>query len=271
MRYGFVIPMGDPRTVAGLAREAEETDWDGVFTWDGIYAGDTIPVYDPWVVMAGMAMVTDRIRIGAVLTPLSRRRPWKVARETVTLDHLSNGRLVLPVGLGAVDTFGKVGEETDRRTRAELLDESLAILNGLWSGEPFRFDGKHYHLDEMTFLPRPMQEPRIPIWVAGRWGSERSMRRVITCDGILTEGLGVEQIPEMIAYVSEHRALTIPFDVVTEGETPGDDPERAAEMIRPLARAGVTWWLETRWSEPNTPEDIRKRIRQGPPRSGESR
>ncbi|HEV2107689.1 MAG TPA: LLM class flavin-dependent oxidoreductase [Thermomicrobiales bacterium] len=265
MRYGVVIPAGDPRTVAGLAREAEETGWDGVFTWDGIYAGDTMPVYDPWVVMAGMAMATERVRIGAVLTPLSRRRPWKVARETVTLDHLSNGRLVLPVGLGAVDTFGKVGEETDRRTRAELLDESLAILNGLWSGEPFRFDGEHYHLDEMTFLPRPVQTPRIPIWVVGRWGSERSMRRVIACDGILIEGLDVEQIPEMIAYVSEHRTSTIPFDVVAEGETPGEDPEGAAEIIRPLAGAGVTWWLETRWSEPNTPEDVRERIRQGPP------
>lgn len=148
MRYGVVIPTGDPRTVADLAREAEAAGWDGVFTWDGIYVGETMPVYDPWVVMAGMAMVTKRVRIAPIRTPLSRRRPWKVARETVTLDHLSNGRLVLPVGLGAVDSFGKVGEETDRRTRAELLDESLAILDGLWSGKPFRFDGKHYHLDK---------------------------------------------------------------------------------------------------------------------------
>jgi alkanesulfonate monooxygenase SsuD/methylene tetrahydromethanopterin reductase-like flavin-dependent oxidoreductase (luciferase family) len=266
MRYGFVIPTGDPQTVADLAREAEAAGWDGVFTWDGIYVGDSVPVFDPWVVMAGMAMVTERVRIGAVLSPLSRRRPWKVARESVTLDHLSKGRLILPVGLGAVETFGQVGEVTDRRIRAELLDESLAILNGPWSGEPFSFEGTHYHLGEMTFLPRPVQQPRIPIWVAGRWGRERSMWRVIACDGVLMEGLAVEEIPEMIDFVEHHRTLHTPFDVVAQGETPGDNPAEAAATIGPLAEAGVTWWLETRWNTPNTPDVVGARIRQGPPR-----
>src|SRR5581483_294045 len=133
MRYGFIITGGDPRTAAELAREAEDAGWDGVFTWDGIAIPD-VPSYDPWVTMAAMAMPTERVRLGAVLTPPSRRRPWKLARETMTLDHLSNGRLVLPVGLGALDDagFGAVGEATDRATRAALLDESLAILEGLW-------------------------------------------------------------------------------------------------------------------------------------------
>jgi alkanesulfonate monooxygenase SsuD/methylene tetrahydromethanopterin reductase-like flavin-dependent oxidoreductase (luciferase family) len=177
VRYGFIIPRGDPRAVAELALEAEEADWDGAFYWDGINAGE-METYDPWVVMAAMAMRTERVRIGAMLTPPARRRPWKLARETATLDHLSGGRLVLPVGLGAVDDggFGKVGEPTDRRVRARLLDESLEILTGLWSGEPFSYEGEHYKLGEMTFLPRPVQSLRIPIWVVGAWPSEKSMR-----------------------------------------------------------------------------------------------
>ena len=132
MRYGFVVTNGDPRTVAELAREAEEAGWDGVFSWDGICVGE-IETYDPWVVMAAMAMTTERVRIGAILTPPARRRPWKLARETMTLDHLSGGRLVVPVGLGALDDdgFSKVGEPTDRKVRADLLDESLEILTGL--------------------------------------------------------------------------------------------------------------------------------------------
>lgn len=266
MQYGFVIPTGDPRTVAGLAREAEDGGWDAVFTWDGIYVGDTTPVYDPWVVMAGMAMATERIRIGAMLTPLSRRRPWKVARETVTLDHLSNGRLILPVGLGAPETFGTVGEQTDRRVRGELLDESLAILNGLWSGEPFRFEGKHYQLGEMTFLPRPVQQPRIPIWAVGRWGSERSMRRVIRCDGMIIEGTEIHLIPEIKEHVSRRRRVDAPFDIIAEGG-PGDWPEGIVARAQKLVDAGVTWWLDSQWSGPNAPEDIRKRIIQGPPRA----
>ena len=137
MRYGFIVTNGDPRAIAELAREAEAAGWDGVFYWDGICVG-AMDTYDPWVVMAAMAMRTERVRLGAILTPPARRRPWKLARETMTLDHLSGGRPVLPVGLGAVDDggFSKVGEPTDRKTRAQRLDESLEILEGLWSGEP---------------------------------------------------------------------------------------------------------------------------------------
>src|SRR5215207_5270897 len=162
LRYGFVIPTGDPRTVAELAREMEEAGWDGAFYWDGICVGE-MATFDPWVVMAAMAMCTERVRIGAVLTPPARRRPWKLARETVALDHLSGGRLVLPVGLGALDDggFSRVGEPTDKKVRAQLLDESLEILTGLWSGEPFSYGCEDYRLEEMTFLPPPVQKPRI--------------------------------------------------------------------------------------------------------------
>ena len=124
MQFGFIVTTGDPRTVADLAAEAEQAGWDGVFYYDAIAIGDA-PMYDPWVVMAAMAMRTERVRLGAIVTPPSRRRPWKLAREAMTLDRLSNGRLVLPVGLGALDDagFGNVGEPTDARTRAELLAE----------------------------------------------------------------------------------------------------------------------------------------------------
>ena len=275
MKYGFIIPTGDIHTVAELAAEAESAGWDGAFYWDGINIQD-YPGFDPWVTMAAMAMRTTRVRLGAIVSPLSRRRPWKVARETVSLDHLSHGRLVLPVGLGALDDggFGKVGEPTDRKTRAELLDESLAILTGLWSGKPFSHSGKHYHLDEMTFLPEPVQAPRIPIWVVGAWPSERSMARVLRYDGLLPNLIrdGKQQditpgdIREMATYVAEQRALTTPFAIIMEGETPGDDPARAAEMVRPFAEAGATWWNESRWNAMGDVDSVRERIREGPPR-----
>ena len=276
MRYGFIVPTGDPLTVAELAHEAEEAGWDGVFYWDAICVGE-METYDPWVVMAAMAMRTERVRLGAVLTPPARRRPWKLARETVTLDHLSGGRLVLPVGLGALDDggFSKVGEPTDRRVRAQLLDEGLKILTGLWSGEPFSFEGEHYRIEEMTFLPRPVQSPRIPIWVVGAWPSRKSMRRALRYDGLLAAAVGGnpespgvtwETIREMRAYVEEHRKDNAPYDIVWEGVTPGDDPERASETVRPFAEAGVTWWIESMWAPPNDPETLRERIRQGPPR-----
>lgn len=277
MNYGFIVTSGDPRTVAELAREAETAGWDGVFYWDGIDIGP-MDTYDPWVVMAAMAMRTERVRLGAMLTPPARRRPWKLAREAMTLDRLSNGRLVLPVGLGAAahdGAFFKVGEPVDRRVRAGRLDESLEILTGLWSGEPFAYAGEHYRLEEMTFLPRPVQTPRVPIWVVGAWPSRKSMNRAMRYDGLLAAKLGgTAQEPgvtpvvirEMRGYVEENRAGEEPFDIVMEGVTPGDDLEKAASIVRPFAEAGATWWIESRWTPPNEPEDLRKRIRQGPPR-----
>ena len=276
MRYGFIVTKGDPRTVAGLAREAEEAGWDGVFYWDGICVGE-MDTYDPWVVMAAMAMRTERVRLGAILTPPARRRPWKLARETMTLDHLSGGRLVLPVGLGALDDggFSKVGEPTDRKVRAQRLDESLEILTGLWSGEPFSYEGEHYRLEEMTFLPAAVQRPRVPIWVVGAWPSERSMRRALRYDGMLAAkaggtatgpGVTPEDIRAMRDYVEENREVAGDFDIVWEGATPGEDPERAAETVRPYAEAGATWWIESMWTPPNGPEDLRRRIEAGPPR-----
>ncbi len=288
MHYGIVLPTmgrgGDARIIADLAHDAEESGWDGVFIWDVIYSERDNPeeglTCDPWIAMAAIAMRTERIRFGTMVTPLSRRRPWKVARETVTLDHLSNGRLILPVGLGFMEDGGysKVGEVTDRKQRARLLDESLDIITGLWSGKPFSYDGEHYHLQEMTFTPPPVQSPRIPIWVIGAWPRMTSMRRTLRYDGVIparmnSDGSSGEMTPadirELKAYISEQRSSQTPFDIVIEGETPGDDHQKAVATVQPFIDAGITWWLESVWSTPETQggvEGMRTRIKQGPPR-----
>jgi hypothetical protein len=281
MRYAITLPNldYDAQVIADIAVDAEEAGWDGAFVWDCINMRNQ-SAHDPWMILAAIAARTRRIRMGTLITPLSRRRPWKVARETVTLDHLSNGRFILPVGLGETSDggFSNVGEELDRKKRAQMLDESLDILNGLWSGEPFSYNGEHYQIKEMTFLPRPVQSPRIPIWVVGAWQREKSMQRTLRYDGILpakmnADGSFADMTPDdlraMKAYIEEQRTLTTPFDIVIEGETPGDDAEKAAAILQPLAAAGVTWWLEAVWQTPATEggvEGMRKRIKQGPPR-----
>jgi alkanesulfonate monooxygenase SsuD/methylene tetrahydromethanopterin reductase-like flavin-dependent oxidoreductase (luciferase family) len=277
MQFGFIVTTGDPRTVAQLAAEAEDAGWDGVFYFDAIAIGDA-PMYDPWVVMAAMAMRTERVRLGAIVTPPSRRRPWKLAREAMTLDRLSNGRLVLPVGLGALDDagFGTVGEPTDARTRAEMLDESLEILDGLWSGEPFAFEGRHYRFGPMTFRPTPVQRPRIPIWVVGAWPSPRSMQRAVRWDGIIVQAqddqgrpaTGPEPLAGVLDYVRRERPVELadrPFDIVVDGATPASDPALAAATAQAHADAGATWWTEVDWAHASV-DAMRTRIRAGPPK-----
>jgi len=282
MRYAIVVNSGDPRQMAELAGEAESAGWDGVFYYDAIAIGD-MDMYDPWVVLAAMAMRTERIRLGAMVFAPTRRRPWKFAREALTLDHLSKGRLILPVGLGATDdgAFGNVGEPTDLRTRAELLDETLAILHGLWSGLPFAFEGQHYRFGPMTFRPRPVQQPRIPIWVVGVWPSARSMGRAAAWDGVVPQardghGAGVattaEHVREILSFAGEQRAAagrSGAWDVIVEGTTPADDAVAAAERVAPLAHAGATWWIESDWDA--DVDALRWRIAAGPPRVADRR
>jgi alkanesulfonate monooxygenase SsuD/methylene tetrahydromethanopterin reductase-like flavin-dependent oxidoreductase (luciferase family) len=269
IKLGIIVTTGDPRTAADLAALAETHGWDGVFTWDGVAIG-SIDTYDPWVVMAAMAMRTERVRLGAIVTPPARRRPWKLARETMTLDRLSNGRLVLPVGLGTSDdaAFGNVGEPTDKRVLAERLDESLAILSGLWTGEPFGFAGTHYRFGPMTFRPTPVQQPRIPIWVVGAWPHERSMRRTLAWDGIIAQVEGAAAIGEIVEWAERAWPAATrdrSWDVIAEGNTPAADPVRAAAVVAEHAYAGATWWIESDW-ESGSVETIRRRIEAGPPR-----
>jgi alkanesulfonate monooxygenase SsuD/methylene tetrahydromethanopterin reductase-like flavin-dependent oxidoreductase (luciferase family) len=268
MRYGIIVNAGDPAEMADTAAEAESAGWDGVFYYDAIAIGDA-EMYDPWVVLAAMAMRTRRVRLGLILTPPSRRRPWKLARETMTVDRLSGGRLILPVGLGALDDagFGNVGEPTAARTRADLLDESLAILDGLWSGEPFAFDGRHYRFGAMTFRPTPVQRPRIPIWVVAVPASERSMQRALRWDGILVQTDRLEEIRTMADRVRSERPGELSdgrFDIVAQGATSAADPAQARAAVQPYADAGATWWIEGDWEHP-TVDSNRRRIRAGPP------
>ena len=282
MKYGFIIPGGDVHTIPELAQKAEAAGWDAVFIPDCIsIETDQYPAtawYDPWIMLAVIAVHTQRVRIGTMVTPLSRRRPWKIARETVTLDHLSGGRLILPVGLGAAQDdagFYKVGEAMERKTRAKLLDESLEIITGLWSGQPLHYAGEHYHVRGMTLLPPPVQSPRIPIWVVGAWPRVKSMQRALRYDGLLPNKLNEDgslaeitpaDIRAMKTYIEEHRASHTPFDIVWEGRTPGEDLEKAAAIVRQWEEAGATWWLEAMWESDVTMDDVSWRIEQGPPR-----
>jgi hypothetical protein len=268
MRFGIVVNAGDPREMAQLAAEAEAAGWDGVFYYDAIAIGDA-EMYDPWVVLAAMAMRTERVTLGLIVAAPARRRPWKLAREAMTVDRLSGGRLVLPVGLGTLDDsgFGNVGEPTEAKTRAELMDESLAILAGLWSGEPFAFEGRHYGFGPMTFRPTPIQRPRIPIWVVGVWPNERSMRRVLRWDGIVTQTDDVAEIKAIAEYVGRERPTELrdrPFEIVVQGSTPAGKPSAVAAKVRPYAEAGATWWIDANWNTA-TVDSVRERVAAGPP------
>jgi alkanesulfonate monooxygenase SsuD/methylene tetrahydromethanopterin reductase-like flavin-dependent oxidoreductase (luciferase family) len=199
-------------------------------------------------------MVTDRIRLMTMVTPLPRRHPWKLARECVTVDLLSEGRLTLGVGIGwpTDPEFTRFGGETDLRKRADMLDEGLAILTGLWSGEPFGYSGRHYQLDDVTFLPRPVQRPRIPIWVAAMWPNRRPVRRAAQWDGIAPilydpetgdfPPMTTAAVGAITQYAGENRSSTRPFDVAVSGtHHPG---EKLAEWHRELEGAGATWWRD---------------------------
>jgi hypothetical protein len=274
MKYGFVLPQGDARTATEFAKQAELYGWDGFFVWEPLWG------IDAWVSLAAAAMQTRRIKLGTMLSPISRMRPWKLASETATLDNLSEGRVILSVGLGALDTgFKEFGEITDRKTRAELLDEGLKILTNLWAGDSFRYYGKHYQVEitEKTFWPPPppVQKPRIPIWVVGAWPSIKSMQRVLRYDGLLPNVLDKKskilmspatpnEISKMKEYIEANRNQETPFDIIMEGQTPGDDRRAALDIIEPYAQAGVTWWIEAHWETPE-PAQVLTRIKQGPP------
>lgn len=289
MRYGVYVPnfgpYGDARVLAELAHEAEEAGWDGFFLWDQVSKTTLTPtvdlMVDPWVALTAIALHTQTIRLGTLVTPLPRRRPWMVARETVSLDHLSEGRLIFGVGSGGgFFDFEALGEISTSKALAALLDEGLEVLTGLWSGEPYHHEGPAYHIKEAQFLPRPHQSPRIPIWVAGMWPAKAPLRRAARFDGVipigrdlpLTAMLTPEEMGEIIRYVASQPAYTPSFEVIHSGISVGTDAVYDREMVAAYQRVGVTWWVEKilpeRWGNwTNWPlEAMRERIRLGPPR-----
>ena len=288
MRYGVYVPnfgpYGDARVLADLAQEAEEAGWDGFFLWDQVSKTTLTPavdpMVDPWVALTAIALRTRTIRLGPLVTPLPRRRPWMVARETVSLDHLSAGRLIFGVGSGGgYFDFEALGEGSDPATLAALLDEGLEVLTGFWSGEPYRHEGAAYRIKEAQFLPRPLQSPRIPIWVAGMWPAKAPLRRAARFDGVVPIGrdlpliamLTPAQTREIVNYVASRPGYTLPFEVVHMGVTAGMNAAHDREVVDAYRQVGVTWWVEKVLPElwgswTNWPLDaMRARIRRGPP------
>jgi alkanesulfonate monooxygenase SsuD/methylene tetrahydromethanopterin reductase-like flavin-dependent oxidoreductase (luciferase family) len=273
MRFAIDTPnFGDysePRLLTELAREAEIAGWDGFFLWDHIGASWPVPICDPWIALAAMAMATERIKLGTLVTPLPRRRPWKLARETVTLDHLSHGRLILGVGIGSdnVKEYSCFGEADDDRLHGAMLDEGLDILLGLWSGEPFSYSGKYYSIEQAHFQPPPVQSPRIPIWVADVWPHKRPLRRAADWDGIvpfaIDRALTPDEIHSMVSSIRERRVRAESFDVAFG--FPDFEKNLTPDCLQAYTQAGVTWWLEcSSWN--HSLADVRERIRRGPPR-----
>ena len=271
MRYGFVLPGGTATEQLDQAVLAEQAGWDGVFAWEAAYG------VDAWTLLAAIAARTTRIRLGTMLTPLPWRRPWKVASQVATLDQISAGRAILAVGVGATDTeLPSTGEVTDLAGRAERLDEGIDLIRGLWAGRG-GYRGKHYVYEtgriDLAAMATPVQR-RIPIWVVGVWPRPKSMRRVLRCDGLIPQFqlAGREPGPDDARAAREWltgHGASAGLDVIAEGETPAGDPAAAAAAVTPWARAGCTWWLETRWQMPHESAErvrqVRERLSAGPP------
>jgi alkanesulfonate monooxygenase SsuD/methylene tetrahydromethanopterin reductase-like flavin-dependent oxidoreductase (luciferase family) len=255
---------GDVHALVDLAVAAEEAGWDGFFLWDHIQYADPVPLCDAWVTLAAVAASTSTIRLGPLVTPLPRRRPWKVAREAVTLDHLSGGRLVLGVGLG-IDFWREFssfqGEAAGDAERAALLDDGIEIITRLWSGEPTTYRGTRSSVDGAQFLPRPVQQPRIPIWSAMIWPAAHPgpVRRAARCDGVMPF-TGAAMTPAEAAAVHDavarERGTDAPFDVCVWGE-----PDQTAAY----EQAGVTWLVASAGPDESL-VDVRRMVSAGPPR-----
>lgn len=249
MRYGISVPnfgeFSDPTTVIDLAILAEDSGWDGFFVWDHIVVGDGIGVADPWVILGAIALATETMELGPMVTPVPRRRPWVLARQATTVDHASGGRLVLGVGIGWPPDieFGTFDEPVEERERADMLDEALEILQGMWSGETFSFEGRHYHVEPTRFGPRPIQRPRIPIWVAAGWGSPRPIRRSCRFEGVFPVKWDMtdwrpSEVEQLVEIIVKERGHADDFDIVIGGSFDG-----LGQHFYEYETAGATWYL----------------------------
>jgi alkanesulfonate monooxygenase SsuD/methylene tetrahydromethanopterin reductase-like flavin-dependent oxidoreductase (luciferase family) len=278
LTFGAAGPGRDPRGLAELARLAEDVGWDAVFLEAYIvYQADaSLPAYDPWISLAAMASVTSRIRLGTTVTPVPRRHPWKLAAEAVALDHLSGGRVILGVGAGdpadpsigrVIDGSSQIGDGSDRRVLAERLDEALGLIDALWSGEPVHYAGAHYRVDGLQLAARPVQRPRIPVWVGGDLTKPGVRRRIRRWDGSCAykgrtdrpQSITPTDVSELLAEVAEERGSGGGFDVKVSGD---DSPGLIADLVA----AGATWW--GRWVGPADPEVTRGIVLAGPPAIG---
>ena len=252
--------LADPVVLADLAADAEAAGWDGMFLWDHMtYSPPVEAILDPWICMAAMAVATDRLLLGAMVTPLSRRRPAVLARQAITLDLLSGGRLVLGFGLGDDGSTGEMrrfGEEVDPAARARMLDEGLELLSGLLSGRPVDHAGVHYRA-EATFLPAPSAPSGIPTWIAGRWPNQAPLRRAARHDGAFVINVAdPAEAADLVARLRDLRGSLDGFDVVVELPD-GADP--AAWSV-----PGITWLLTRIGPYRIDLADARARVASGP-------
>ncbi|MEU8898821.1 LLM class flavin-dependent oxidoreductase [Nocardia sp. NPDC048505] len=262
MRHGVYLPpfgeLAHPAVLAGLAQTAEHAGFDGVFVWDHVVRPQRpgLPVCDAWIALAAIAARTDRVVLGPRVTPLSRRRPHEVARQAVALDQLSEGRLILGAGLGSNTgaELTRLGEVEEPRERARLLDESLEVITGLWSGEEVRHTGPNYRVDGLRFLPTPVQRPRIPIWIAAQSLHRAPLRRAARYEGLCPEAAPGD-LAAMLAIIAEYRGGLDGFEVAVAG-TPDKDPDA-------YRAAGATWWL-TQVPEISTVDEALAIVRRGP-------
>jgi alkanesulfonate monooxygenase SsuD/methylene tetrahydromethanopterin reductase-like flavin-dependent oxidoreductase (luciferase family) len=288
VRYSLNVPnfgeFAAPEVFAEVARRAEEAGWDALLVWDHVVEQKDLrrEIADPWILLTAAALATRRIRLGTAVTPVARRRPAKLAREVATLDRLTGGRMVLGAGLGAPveDEYRSFGDTTDPRVLAERLDEGLHVLDLLWSGEPVTYRGNQITVDDVVFLPTPVQRPRVPIWVGGVWPNKAPMRRAARWDGAIpTMAGGIEaarppevgEVRELMGFLggcrAEHGLADRPFDLVIGGTSPAA-PAAGRALVGPLADLGATWWDERMpWGDDlERAEPILRRIDQGPPR-----
>lgn len=278
MRFGLHVPIfgpfGEPEVVVGLAVEAERRGWDGFFLWDHVWFPGSPPTADPTVLLAAVAQATERLVLGPLVTPLARRRAAKLARETVALDRLSRGRLVLGVGLGVPRDYELFGEDPDARRRGDVTDETVNALRRLWSQEPVELSGEHVVVgrdgdQRVAFRPGPFERAAIPMWGAARVGSpQRPFRRAAGLDGVCPVpdrydprgGVTPEQLRSVVERVGRHRPSLEGYDVAVIGNAGG------AADVAPFAAAGATWFLADLHPELGGLEHAQDVVAQGPPR-----
>ena len=272
MRFGLSVPnFAEPERLLDIARAAEASRWDGWFLWDHILVDreHPVPVSEPWTVLAAAAVVTSRIRLGTMVTPLARRRPWVLARQVTTVDHLSNGRAVLGVGLGVPPEaeYAPFGESPDPKHHAALVDEGLTVLDALWQGEPVTHRGPAFRLDGVQFAPRPVQRPRVPIWSACSLPARAGARRAASWDGIVpiyaTESefrpASPDDVADVVAEIANTRGTLDGFDVAVW--TVADDHRTRAAY----EQAGATWIIEGPASGDDWLDDAFGMASDGPP------
>ncbi|MFL5982419.1 MAG: LLM class flavin-dependent oxidoreductase [Gaiellaceae bacterium] len=262
MRHGICLAnigsYSDPNVGVRVAEAAEAAGWDGVFIWDHLAFVWGARAADPWITLASVATATSRVRVGTAVTPVARRRPQVLAHQVATLDVLSKGRVIFGAGLGGSPAeFGKFGEPTDAKVRAEMLDEGLDVLQALWSGGEVAHRGAHYTVDGVTLAPKPVQA-RIPVWIGGN--RPASLRRAARWDGWVADSAdptGKTLSPEDVARSVERIGREDAFDVAVLGQSDRGDPAA-------YARAGATWWLENLHDTRGSVDDVLALVARGP-------